>query len=135
MGDDDESVKVVLHYRNGHTERFTLTRDFSPVQSSFEAVDAEGQVRQVEVDELKAVFFLKEWRRREGEMQMGSSTGQLPLGAVARVEFFDGEVIKGLVQHYSIANRGFFLFPSAPESNNERVFVVASAMAMVDIEG
>jgi hypothetical protein len=135
MGDDDGSCTVVLHYRDRHTEHFTLIGDFSPVQSSFEVVDKDGQVRHVEVDELKAVFFLKERRRREGEMQMGSSTGEAPLGAVARVEFFDGEVIKGLVQHYSIANRGFFLFPSAPESNNDRIFVVASALAMIDIEG
>jgi hypothetical protein len=134
MGVDD-GIEVVLHYRGGRTERCTLTQDFSPRQSSFEIVDADGHLRQVEVALLKAVFFLKERRRREGEMQMGSSAAQPPLGAVARVEFFDGEVIKGLVQHYSVANQGFFLFPSAPESNNERIFVVASSLTMVDIEG
>jgi hypothetical protein len=134
MGDADSTQVVVLHFRDGRTARCTLARDFSPSQPTVVVEEADGTVRDVEVDELKAVFFLKGRRRREADMHLGSSSSEPPHGAEARVEFFDGEIIKGLVQHYSVANRGFFLYPTAPESNNERVFVVASALTMVDIE-
>ncbi len=130
---EDAGVQVVLHYRSGRTERCSLTGEFSPGEAQFEVADPDGALRQVDVDELKAVFFLKSRRRRDAEMQMGAA--EKPSGAPARVEFFDGEVITGLVQHYSIANRGFFLYPTTPESNNEMVFVVASALTGVDIEG
>jgi len=133
--EEPASSQVVLHYRDGHTERCTLTGEFSPSQSTFEGVDPEGQSCQIDVDDLKAVFFLKARRVRDAEMQMGSSAEKAPVGAVARVEFFDGEIIKGLVQHYSIENRGFFLYPSDPTSNNERIFVIATARTTVDIGG
>ena len=45
-----------------------------------------------------------------------------PQGAPARVEFFDGEIIHGLVQEYRMEDSGFFLYPTSPESNNEKVF-------------
>ena len=132
---DGESTQVlVLHFRDGHTERCTLSSDFSPSQPVLVVEDADGTVRDVDVDDLKAVFFLKERRRLQADMHLGSSSGEPTLGANAKIEFFDGEIIQGLVQHYSVANRGFFLYPTAPESNNERVFVVASALTMVDIE-
>jgi hypothetical protein len=134
MGDAESTQVVVLHFRDGHTERGTLASDFSPSQPTLVVESPEGNTHDVEVDELKAVFFLKERRRREADMHLGSASAEPPPGAKARVEFFDGEIIKGLVQHYSVANKGFFLYPTAPESNNERIFVVASALTMVDIE-
>lgn len=134
MGEVESTQVLVLHFRDGHTARCTLTNDFSPSRPVLVVEDADGIVRDVDVDELKAVFFLKERRRREADMRLGSSSAEPPHGAQARVEFFDGEIIKGLVQHYSVANKGFFLYPTAPESNNERIFVVASALTMVDIE-
>jgi len=134
MGDADRTQVLVLHFRDGHTERCTLTSDFSPSQPVLVVEDPDGTVRDVDVDELKAVFFLKGRHRREADMHLGSSSTEPPHGAQARVEFFDGEIIKGLVQRYSVANKGFFLYPTAPESNNERIFVVASALTMVDIE-
>lgn len=134
MGDSESNQVLVLHFRDGHTERCNLSSEFSPSQSVLVVEGADGTVRDIDVDDLKAVFFLKERRRRDADMHLGSSSGEPPHGANAKVEFFDGEIIKGLVQHYSVANTGFFLYPTAPESNNERIFVVASALTMVDIE-
>ena len=54
---------------------------------------------------------------------------------MAKVEFFDGEIIRGRVTQYTVADAGFFLFPTALESNNDRIFVVATALDTVSIDG
>jgi hypothetical protein len=58
-----------------------------------------------------------------------------PQGAPARVEFFDGEVVHGIVQEYRMENSGFFLYPTSPESNNEKVFVVARSINTLSLDG
>jgi hypothetical protein len=40
----------------------------------------------------------------------------------------DGEVIVGTTTGYDPKRPGFFLFPIDPSANNERVFVVTSAV-------
>jgi hypothetical protein len=111
-----------------------LQGDFRPKdEDQIEAVTTDGTEIAVPLADLKAVFFLKNPRRRQLELD---STAQTPAGsAMAQVEFFDGEVINGRVKDYSVANKGFFLYPTAPDSNNERIFVVASALTTLAIEG
>ena len=131
---DDTCNVVVLRYRDGRTERCSLEQ-FSPRAASIDVTTCDGDVRKVPVDELKAVFFVKDPKRRNAEMELGVTSSDIPKGAMTRVEFFDGEIIRGWVQHYAMGNSGFFLYPTAVESNNERVFVVARALNTVDIEG
>jgi len=131
---DESSDPVVLHYRDGHTVRCTLTEDFSPQAETVSAIASDGCQLQVSIHDLKALFFLKSPRQRGTDMEFGGNRESLPGSAVARVEFFDGEIIHGRVQHYSVKNQGFFLYPTAPESNNLRIFVVAMALIAVDIE-
>jgi len=130
----ESSAQVVLHYRDGHTVRCTLTEEFSPQAAVVSALASDGCEVRVTVDDLKALFFLKTPRQRGTDMEFGANREDLPGSAVARVEFFDGEIIHGRVQHYSIKNKGFFLYPAASESNNQRIFVVARSLVAVDIE-
>jgi hypothetical protein len=131
-----EGRQVVLRYRNGELTRGRLTRTFTPLDFAVEAETSAGQRLQVNISDLKAVFFLKDPRRREAEMQFGSpSIEEPPGGAPARVEFFDGEIIHGRVQEYRMEDSGFFLHPTSPESNNELVFVVATAINTLSLEG
>jgi hypothetical protein len=46
----------------------------------------------------------------------------------AEVIFLDGEVLQGSILGYDPKGPGFFLFPSDPKSNNQRVFVINSAV-------
>jgi hypothetical protein len=131
---DEKRTEVVLHYRSGQTVRCWLLQEFTPGVSRVEAEAADGEVLQIPLQELKAVFFLKDVRRRRLEMHTGENSSGEPRGAKARVEFADGEIINGRVGHYSVDDLGFFLQPSAVESNNDRVFVVASALYSVDID-
>ena len=128
--------EVVLRYRDGHLTRCALTRDFTPLDFAVEAETTDGERLQVNISDLKAVFFLKDPRKREAEMNLGTVASEpVPGGAPARVEFFDGEIIHGQVQEYRMENSGFFLYPTSPESNNEMVFVVAQAINTLSLEG
>lgn len=134
MGDSKRST-VVLRYRDGHALRCFLTKEFTPSDHTVEAETDEGEAVQVGVDQLKAMFFLKDPLRREVEMQLGQPSDSPPGGAPARIEFFDGEIIHGRMESYSVDDMGFFLYPTSLESNNERMFVVAHALRTLSIEG
>ena len=127
--------EVVLRFRDGNLTHCVLTREFTPLDFAVEAETPEGERLQVNISDLKAVFFLKDPRRREAEMQIGAAVADPPSGAPARVEFFDGEIIHGQVEEYRMENSGFFLYPTSPESNNEMVFVVARAINTLSLEG
>ena len=133
--EDEIGREVVLHYRDGSTCRGQLRREFRPGDGEVSIITADGDEVCAEFDGLKAVFFIKDPRRRDLEVQISEievmrQTG----GASARVEFFDGEVVHGRVAQYSVKERGFFLFPSAPASNNERIFVVMQALKTLFID-
>jgi hypothetical protein len=133
--EEESRIHVVLHFRDGRTVRGTLAQDFSPRTDAVEALDGEGEPVHAGVEELKAVFFVKDPRQRGADLQLNAQEAILRDSAIARVEFFDGEVIKGRVQSFSFADRGFYLYPSSVDSNNERIFVVASALTTLTIEG
>jgi hypothetical protein len=128
-------MEVVLRFRDGNLTRAVLTREFTPLDFAVEAESEEGEKLQVNISDLKAVFFLKDPGRREAELHMGTVVGDPPQGAPARVEFFDGEVVHGIVQEYRMENSGFFLYPTSPESNNEKVFVVARSINTLSLDG
>jgi hypothetical protein len=132
----EESTKneVVLRFRDGHLTRAVLTREFTPLDFAVEAETEGGETLQINISDLKGVFFLKDPGKREADMQIGAVVSDPPQGAPARVEFFDGEIIHGYVQEYRMENSGFFLYPTSPESNNEKVFVVAQSINTLSLE-
>ena len=129
------SREVVLHYRDGSTRRGRLERDFTPNDHFVEIATQDGDTVRADFEGLKAVFFIKDPRRRDLEVQI-SSIDLYPAanGASARVEFFDGEVIHGRVAQYSVKEHGFFLLPTSVESNNEKIFVVVQALKTLYVE-
>jgi len=136
MPSNGSQESVVLRFRDGRTQRCVLTSEFRPRHEDVLTIcDQDGQELSVALDELKAVFFLKSPRRREVDAHTDTPADVEPGMASARVEFFDGEIIRGRVQNYSVADRGFFLYPTAVDSNNARIFVVASALTTLAIEG
>jgi hypothetical protein len=133
--EESPKYEVVLRFRDGNLTRAILTRDFTPLDFAVEAESEDGEKLQVNISDLKAVFFLKDPSRREAEMQLGSLVGDTPQGALSRVEFFDGEIIHGIVQEYRMEGSGFFLYPTSTESNNEKIFVVARSITTLSLDG
>lgn len=122
---DLEMVPVVLHYRDGRTERGNCSASFSDSEETIR-VDCGGEVKQARLAELKALFFIR-------SASSSSPEAVEPAGSSLAVEFFDGEVIRGRAPHYSTDGPGFFLFPF-DRSKNEKVFVVSSAIASIEVE-
>ena len=125
---------IVARFKDGKLLK-GYTLDFSPVKEMFhlisEAEEDKGTTHEVSVQTLKAIFFVKklggnkEYREKKKFEEVDSSHLR---GLMIRVEFEDGEVIRGKSMVYSSNRQGFFVFPVDPESNNERIYVVSSAV-------
>ena len=129
--------KVIARYKDGRMVKgFTL--DFSPTKSIFHIAAPKGQngesTYEIETEELKAIFFVKslngdkEYKEKKKFEEVESSH---LMGLKVQVEFRDGEIIRGKTMVYKGNKKGFFIFPVDPLSNNERIYVVSSALEKV----
>lgn len=117
--------KVVVRYIDGTIMKGTTT-DFFPNKAQFHVTEITGSYQTVNVEEVKAIFFVKDYdgnKEREDKYESDIAGG----GKKIRVEFGDGEVITGHTLGYSPDRIGFFVTPADPASNNSRIFVVKSS--------
>ena len=90
------------------------------------------------MSELKAVFFVRELLGLDKYRQKVKRTfeeikDKKLIGKKVKIEFNDGEVLYGLTLGYSPHRKGFFLNPIDPESNNERIYAIMSAVKDVTV--
>lgn len=110
------------------------TRNFDPSRPAFtltipDAPEGEREVA-VRFDQLKAVFFVKDFEGNPEYSEKKEFFDPL-VGRRLQVTFTDGEMIFGTSLSYDATRDGFFLFPVDKFSNNDKVFVVAAAVANV----
>jgi len=124
-----EPSKVVVRMKDGTVVK-GKTNDFFPNKPQFHLTTAEGLIDEYHVEELKALFFVKDYDGDESYSYSYSDaiTGG---GRKVRVGFADGEEIVGFTQGYSPNRSGFFITPADLGGNNEKVFVVVSATTEV----
>jgi hypothetical protein len=127
-----EPAKIIARYRDGRMIK-GLSQDFSPKKPVFhlyrEAEGVSGAPVKVDLNELKAVFFAKNFSGdRDYKERKVFVHGDKSSGRKVEVIFADGEMIQGSVLGYNPRHSGFFLFPVDPESNNIRAFVVNGAV-------
>jgi len=85
----------------------------------------------VDVRNAKAVFFVKSF---EGDKEKNPvrfySNGPAVHGIWVEVRFRDGEVVEGVIHNsiHHLVEEGFLMSPSDPESNNELIYVLKSAI-------
>ena len=82
------------------------------------------------VPALKAVFFVKDHVGNK-HYQEKKAFDRLVPGRKLQVVFKDGETIVGSTTAYDGARPGFFMTPADPQSNNDRIYVVARAVRAV----
>ncbi len=122
--------KVVVHYLDGRLVK-GYTNDFFPNKESFHLSEEDsGEGHEVRVSELKGIFFVKSFAGSPGERHR-EDVDRTGLGRKIRVDFKDGETLIGYTSGYSPGRAAFFVFPADPESNNEKVFVVAAAASEI----
>jgi hypothetical protein len=117
---------VVVHYPGG-TLLKGVTNNFFPNKDKFHLTDKDtGEVREVLLSDLKAVFFVKGFDG-DRNYQERTDVERTGLGKRIQVNFNDGETLVGYSQGFAPERPGFFLFPADPESNNDRIYVVTAA--------
>lgn len=125
--------KIVIHYING-TILKGHARYFYHHQEHLLMETMEGEERLVPFSSVKAVFFVRSFtgnRKRRESKAFGP--GSPSFGEVIRVTFLDGETLLGRSLNYRPEDRGFFLKPADPASNNEMVFIPQSALKDVAV--
>lgn len=130
-----EANRVVIHYKSGNVAK-GMIHDFVPEKSKFHLVHRDGKIEDIEVESLKAVFFVKSYEGKK-DYQESKGFGKIdPItfrGMKIKITFFDNEVIYGATMGYNKTRKGFFIFPADPDSNNIRIYVVASAVKEVKL--
>jgi hypothetical protein len=122
--------KLVVRFADGRMVKGT-TLDFSPAKNVFhvtEAADTAGTPVAVRRDDLKALFFVKDYEGDPRHVEKREFDAPPPPGARrVQARFDDGEVLVGTTNGYNPELPGFFMAPADTESNITRCFVVATA--------
>jgi hypothetical protein len=117
--------KVVAQFKD-KTIMKGKTFNFSPNRAFFHLHRLDGMTVDVELENLKALFFIKDYvgdKNRQDRYNDVIAGG----GKKIDVKFFDGEVVKGFTYSYNPDRQGFFLVPASVKGNNNRIFIVKSA--------
>jgi hypothetical protein len=125
--------KVVVRYADGQLLK-GFTQDFHGSKSQFSlwpTVNAAADQRVVvPLARLKAVFFVREFGGNPDHVESKVFEASAH-GRRIEVTLLDDEVLVGTTLNYRSDSAGFFVFPADPRANNQRVFVVASAVRQV----
>jgi hypothetical protein len=123
--------KVVARFADGRVVK-GMTANFFPNKEIFhvsvEAAPDGEQPLEINTNDLKALFFVKDFKgdpqHKEGNEFDPSHP---PAGRRIKVVFNDGEVLVGTTTGYQPNRPGFFIVPADTSSNIERCYVVAAA--------
>ena len=131
-----QTNKVALRFKDGRVIKGT-TQDFMPGKPIFHIYPAgQDKAAEVKAEDLKAVFFVKTFegdkvyleKKRFDEVETAHVKGRK-----VKIEFFDGEIIRGISAGYSRGRKGFFIIPVDPECNNEKIYVISDALRQVEL--
>jgi hypothetical protein len=125
-----EVNKVAVRFKDGRVLKGT-TRDFMPGKLFFHLAEyGSEELIEIKMDDLKAVFFVKDFVGR-AEYSEAKDFPDRPPAAKGRkiaVLFSDGELLTGYTLGYDARRPGFFMMPTDEMSNNDRIYVVRSAV-------
>jgi hypothetical protein len=122
--------KVVARFKDGSMLKGN-TSDFLPNKNQFHLETDGGDIQTVDVDRLKALFFVKDFAGNKDHIEAYADDIS-GCGRKIKVKFDDGETIIGYTTGYSPDRPGFYLTPAEKKSNNERIFVVKSASEKIE---
>ena len=123
--------KVVVKFKDNSIAK-GQTNNFLPNKTSFHLQQLEGGPIEVHIEDLKAIFFVKNY---DGDKDHKKTYNDKVPGGGRRIQvkFLDGETITGYTTGYSQDRPGFYIVPSDINGNNERIFVVKTATEKVEM--
>ncbi len=107
-------------------------------QDSVEILDLEGRLLHVLLDEIKGVFFVREFEGNPHRQERKVFHSRPRLGGLwVRLTFKDNEVMEGLMANNLLLldPQGYQLTPADLYSNNLRVFIPRSALSGLEVLG
>jgi hypothetical protein len=122
--------KVVVKFKDKTMKKGT-TSDFLPNKSQFHLEETNGQITEISIEELKALFFVKDFegnKNHQDKYDDNIAGG----GRKIKVKFYDGEIVVGYTLGYSPDRQGFYVTPADLQGNNERIFIVKSATEKIE---
>jgi hypothetical protein len=125
-----ERNKVVVKYKDGALIK-GQTGDFFPNKTTFHMETLHGELKEIQLAELKAVFFVKDF---EGNKDHVKTYHDHVAGGGRKIKviFQDGEEIIGYTLGYSPERQGFMLLPGDLSGNNERIYVLKSGTKKIE---
>jgi hypothetical protein len=127
-----QANKVVLKFKD-HNLMKGNTADFMPNKKNFHLHCLNGEIKEINIEDLKAIFFVKDF---DGDKNYNYEYNELIPGAGRKinVKFLDGENLLGYTLGYSKERSGFFMTPADQKGNNKRIFVVSSATEKIEFK-
>lgn len=130
-------TKVVVKKRDGVLIK-GMTGDFLPDKNSFHVNVSPSEAAEINMGELKAVFFVKKLEGDKSLHDNKDGASNLPKHCSGRritVIFEDGEIIEGFSHSLHTDRIGFLMVPADEKSNNERIFVIFSFAKNILVDG
>jgi hypothetical protein len=132
-----EPTKIIVRYYDGRILK-GYTQNFFPNKPTFhfQPVDSgnPNENLEVKIKDLKGVFFVRDF---SGNPQYKEKKifpeGVQVSGKKVEVTFKDGEIMVGSTLGYDSNRPGFFFFPSDPEWNMIRAYIVSQSVQKVRV--
>ena len=123
--------QIVIRLKNRDLKK-GYTDDFMPTKDTFHLNTREGKTEEINVDDAKAIFFVKDL---DGNKDYKYTYKDVISGEGKKtiVHFKDGETLVGYVLAFSPERKGFFVKPADLNGNNKRIFVIASSLKKIEI--
>jgi Family of unknown function (DUF6982) len=84
-------------------------------------------VEEISTSDVKAVYYVNSFEGNSSHKELNfHSRAPIPQGIWMRFQFLDGEVMEGIVVNSIryLIDPGFFVLPTAPDSNNKLAYIV-----------
>jgi hypothetical protein len=105
------------------------------VDGKIEILNTAGNVVHIDVNEVKGVYYVREFTDSETLTRKTFTTRPRVEGLWVRLRFRDSEVLEGLMPNdlTQVAPEGVFLNPPDTRSNTQRIFVPRSAIGELTV--
>jgi hypothetical protein len=105
------------------------------VDNKLELLNTSGNVVTLDLNDIKAVFFVREFSDADPMLRKTFTTRPRTEGLWVRLKFKDNDLIEGILPNDLTQNppEGFLMNPPDLRSNTQRVFVPRSALSSVTV--
>jgi hypothetical protein len=126
--------KVVIRKLNRDTLSGYVGSEFI-VEDRVEVLNTSGNVVQIDLADIKGVFFVREFGDSEAPARKTFASRPRSEGLWVRMRFRDNEVMEGMMPNdlAQVSPVGFFVNPPDTRSNTQRIFVPRTALTEIKV--